>query len=162
LDWQAIAGVAGAVIAVGALVFSYLQWRDAHESDRLRLLLGEKETVAYEASRIAAGQAKVSRDVLDALMLAALFESSDRARIQVYRALDILTDDDRKVVLEVRSKYVRAALTYEPGLDLKNFCERLGQLDAAVTWISAGDGETEEELIQEICPQHAARRQKRT
>jgi hypothetical protein len=44
----------------------------------------------------------VSKDVLDALILAALFEASDRARLQVYRALDQLEAGDRKIVAELR------------------------------------------------------------
>jgi hypothetical protein len=49
---------------------------NSRQTDRLKLLLGEKETVAFEASGIADGHAKVSKDILDALMLAALFVAS--------------------------------------------------------------------------------------
>jgi hypothetical protein len=114
------------------------------------LLLGEKETIAFEASRIADGHGKVSKDVVDALVLAALFESSDRARLQVYRALHALKGRDRTAVAELRMKYLRAAVAYKSGLDLANFCKRLTQLDKAVPWI-AEDQSDSPALIRTIC-----------
>jgi hypothetical protein len=127
-------------IAVAAIALAVSIWqaiRQAH-AHRLGLLLGEKETVGFEAIRIARRpNAWVREDALRALLLSAIFEGSDRARIQVYRALDVLRDREncRRQIIGFRRELVAAADRYEGAVDVGSFRKRVAQLDRAVPWI---------------------------
>jgi hypothetical protein len=128
--------LAAVIIALLALVFSVTQWIGSRRSERLRLLLGEKETMGFEAMRIANGTRFVSKDVVHALLLTTLLESSDRARLQIYRALDVMRHRHEAEIVRVRAQLVLAADLYEAGLDRGTFDKRLGQLDAALPWVA--------------------------
>lgn len=127
----------GAVaIAILALLFSVAQWFGTRRSERLRLLLGEMETVGFEAIRIARGRAAfLGRDVIHALVLSTLFEGSDRARLMVYRALDSIRTRHEGEIVAFRAELVSAADHYKAGVGLANFHKRLRQLDAALPWV---------------------------
>jgi hypothetical protein len=93
LEWLS-ADAAAAAIASLALLISASQWLLTRHAERVRLLLGEKETVGFEALRSTRSQKQrvfgFRYDRMDALVLAAVLEGSDRARLQVYRALEAL------------------------------------------------------------------------
>jgi hypothetical protein len=124
------------VIAAAALIVSLGQWFASLRSERIRLLLGEKETVAFEAIRVAEGKALTGRRTFDALVLASLLESSDRARIVIYRALDHSSQRQRVGIQAFRRELVQAAQQYAGSVDRDSFDKRLGQLDRAVPWIT--------------------------
>jgi hypothetical protein len=168
MDWEVVSTVAAAVGTVAAAVVAVIAFshslrqarrvdceRDlavkaAREAERTKFLLGEKETVAFEAGRIADGpRTAVPTETIQALVLAALFENSDRARLQVYRALDSLPDDQRDLVILTLEQDLTAAKTYRKGLDLGSFSRRLGQLHAALRW-TIPDDSMSAELKQEI------------
>lgn len=130
-----VADVVTGVIAALALAISTGQWLHTQRGDRLRLLLGEKETVGYEALRLARKPgARVSEEVVRALVLATLLERSDRARLQVYRALDCLPPRHKKEVIALRLELLQSARRYGHALDMRRFEHRLGQLEAALPW----------------------------
>jgi hypothetical protein len=168
VNWEAVGTVAAAVVAGGAFAHSLWQARRAdgdraraaaaaRETDRMRLLLGEKETVAFQAGQIAdAPGTKVSEEMIHALILAALFENSDRARLQVYRALDALQQRQRAIVVAALEEDLRAAERYHDGLDLGSLSKRVAQLRAAVKW-TIPDGSVSAKLTQEIFTESEAR-----
>jgi hypothetical protein len=123
-------------VAIAALSFSIAQWVESHRSNRLRLLLGEKETVGFEAIRIARRRTRfIASDTIRALMLSTLFEGSDRARVQVYRALDNIRDRHQGQIIAFRNELAQAAQRYGPAVDIASYKKRLGQLDAALPWV---------------------------
>jgi hypothetical protein len=168
MDWEVVSTVAAAVgtvaaAGIAAIAFAHsleqarradherdLAVGAAREEERMKFLLGEKETVAFEAGRIADAPGKaVPKEMIQALVLAALFENSNRARLQVYRALDGLRQDQRGLVVLALEQHLAAAKTYRKGLDLDSFSKRLGQLHAALRW-TIPDDSTSAELKQEI------------
>jgi hypothetical protein len=127
---------------------SGLQWFMSQRTERLRFLLGEKETVAYEAERISRrGRHRPTRkETIRVLVLTALFEGSDRARLQVYRALTALRPRHEEFIRKFRAKIVHDAEEFGGWLDLKEqrldltyLGKRLGQLDGALPWIAPED-----------------------
>jgi hypothetical protein len=171
VGWEAAGTLAAAVVAAAAFAHSLWQARRAgrerdqaaaaaHELERMRFLLGEKETVAFQAGRIADAPAtEVSEEIIQALILAALFEASDRAWLQVYRALDTLQQRQKAIVVAALERYLQVAQKYHDGLDLGSFSKRLGQLHDAVKW-TIPDGSVSAQLKQEILM--AASRRQRT
>ena len=135
MDWESAAAFIAAIAFIHSLWQAHRADRARERADRMRFLLGEKETVAFEAGRIAdkPGRA-VPREMIQALVLAALFESSDRARLQVYRALGSLGGDQKKLVIGALEADLEAAAKYRRGLDLDSFNDRLRQLHAALEW----------------------------
>jgi hypothetical protein len=133
LDWEAAAAFIAAIALFHSLWQARRVDRERERADRMKFLLGEKETVAFEAGRIAQG-AEISSEMIQALVLAALFENSDRARLQVYRALDSLPEPQKAVVVAALDADMRAAEKYRDGLDLRSFTTRRGQLQAALPW----------------------------
>jgi alkanesulfonate monooxygenase SsuD/methylene tetrahydromethanopterin reductase-like flavin-dependent oxidoreductase (luciferase family) len=92
-----------ATVAALALAITAAQWFASRGAQRVRFLLGEREAVGYQAMRISHRPgAFVTQDEIRALILAATFESSDRARLQVYRALDVLRDRHEASILAFR------------------------------------------------------------
>ena len=135
--WNGIA----VVVAVIAFVFSVAQWMDRRRSDYIRLLLGERETVAYEAFEITHHPArKISGDAARALVLSTLFLGSDRARLQVYEALDTIGGGPaRAEIVGARSRLGGVLEKYGPAFDeadTRNYTKRLAQLDKALPWIT--------------------------
>lgn len=142
---EAIGTLAAAGIALIALAHSLWQGHRAdaerEHTEQMRFLLGQRATVAFEAGRIADGRgADVPKEMIQALVLAALFEASDRARLQVYRALDSLPPHQKAIVVAALEEDLRAADKYQRGLDLRRFAKRLGQLHAAVAWTVPAGG----------------------
>jgi hypothetical protein len=70
----------------------------------VKALQGEKESIGYEAHRIATGSWPTSVDeraeIRDALCLAAIFEGSDRSQAIVYRALKQHPSEEREQLKE--------------------------------------------------------------
>jgi hypothetical protein len=124
------------VIAAAAFAVSLAQWFSAWNNERIRLLLGAKETVAFEAIRVADGKLRTSRRTYEALVLASLLERSDRARIVIYRALDEASDRRRDRIREFRRDLMEASQKYEGSIDRNSFDVRLDQLDRAIPWIA--------------------------
>ena len=125
------------MVAALALAFSTMQWLQSQRERQLGLLLGEKETASYQALRIARRpNARISEDVIRALVLVTLFESSDRARMQVYRALDSLPERHRREVVALRNELRESAHQYGDALDVGSFEKRLAQLETALPWIA--------------------------
>lgn len=123
-------------LAVVALGVSVAQWAAARHADRIKLLLGEKETVGFQALQIAKRpNRRVPDDVIRALVLATLLESSDRARVQLYRALETLQKRHQRQIIAVRNELGASADAYRDVLDLSRYDRRVGQLDAALPWI---------------------------
>jgi len=99
-DWIAIAAVLVAIVL--PLTLRFYDQRNAQQIRRndqeharrtnmVRALQGEKESVGYEAYRIATegwpSSASERAEIRDALCLAAIFEGSGRTQAMVYRAL---------------------------------------------------------------------------
>ncbi|MEV0284771.1 hypothetical protein AB0H36_11705 [Kribbella sp. NPDC050820] len=128
-------------VAAAALLISLWQVVGAARAQRLRLLLGDRIAVAFQADQIAAGRARfVSKSVVRAL------EPSDRARLQIYRALDEMNRRQRDCARDFRATLIIATIRYatvpradassgESAVDLTNFTKRRDQLDAALPWI---------------------------
>ncbi|MGW6129712.1 hypothetical protein ACWFNE_06780 [Cellulomonas sp. NPDC055163] len=134
-----MAEMAAMIVAALALLVSVLQWIAAQRSEKVRLLLGEKESAGYQALQIVRKPgAKVPDDVLWALMLVTIFESSDRARIQVYRALDELRPSYERTMKDFRGELVKSGTRYADAVDIDSLRARLRQLDRAVPWIAVG------------------------
>jgi hypothetical protein len=130
--------VIAVVVAALALAFSTMQWLQSQRERQLGLLLGEKETASYQALRMARRpDARISEDTIRALVLVTLFESSDRARMQVYRALDCLPQQHRREVVALRDELRDSAHRYGDALDVGSFEKRLGQLERALPWVAA-------------------------
>jgi hypothetical protein len=128
-----------AAVAVLALAISLWQWFSSRRTERVRLLLGEKETVGYEATRVAhRKRLRIPDDEIRALVLAAVFEGSDRARLQVYRALDTLRPKYGNQITSFRAEILQSKRLYGQRLDLNYLDKRLDQLDAALPWIADG------------------------
>jgi hypothetical protein len=125
------------VVASLAFLLSLTQWLERQRANRIRFLLGEKETVGFEAIRIARGATRlISEDTIRALLLATTFEGSDRARAQVFMALDTLRQDRQDQIVALRADLERSTERYAHALDLNRFERRLRQLDAALPWIA--------------------------
>ena len=123
-------------LAVVALVVSIAQWAAARHADRIKLLLGEKETVGFQALQIVKRpNRRVPEDVIRALVLATLLESSDRARVQIYRALETLRKRHQRQIVAFRNELGASADAYREILDLARYDRRVEQLDAALPWI---------------------------
>ncbi|KAF2415975.1 hypothetical protein [Microbacterium sp. B35-30] len=124
------------LIAVVAVLLSAAQWFHSWRNDRVRLLLGEKEAVAFEAIRLSRSKRPFASDAaIRALLLATLLESSTRVRLQLYNALDNLEPRyGRKIRSEVML-LIDAAIRYQRGADLASFRERMSQLATAVAWV---------------------------
>lgn len=125
-----------ATIAVVALLLTVYQLLDHLRSERIRLLLGDKEAVAHAAMSIAmSSRPRASRQVVQALVGAALFEGSDRARLVVYAALKRLTESKRsktKAAVDGALKFFRDSRdTFEKAVDPGSFDKRLRQLSSA-------------------------------
>lgn len=130
-------------LAVVALGVSVAQWAAAQHADRIKLLLGEKETVGFQALQIAKRpNRRVPDDVIRALVLATVFESSDRARVQVFRALEILRKRQQQQIIAFRTELDTSADAYREILELARYDRRVKQLDDALPWIK--DGSTPE------------------
>ncbi len=125
------------IAAILALVLTTAQWLQSQREDRIKLLLGEKETAGFQALKIARHpQVRVSDDMLRALILVTIFEASDRARMQIYRALDALKTRHEARIVGFRAEIVDAARRYGDAVDVRSFNLRLGQLDTALPWIA--------------------------
>ncbi|MFE0252342.1 hypothetical protein [Streptomyces sp. NPDC059010] len=128
MDGSKIASFASSAAAIVAVILSVISLvsrrTDRREAERLReadqrearresvvrALLGEKESVAYEAySIIEHGWSTMddegNRDRLNALCLAAVFERSDRAKSLIFRALD--NYPQKREIKEVIDKLMR-------------------------------------------------------
>jgi hypothetical protein len=143
-----------ALIAALALLISLTQWLQTQLSNRLKGLQGEKETLGFEAVAIAhrgkwqqwiPGR-RISTPVLRALMLSTVFEPSDRARIQVYSALEKIRSSHEAKIVSFRG-YLGETLEHYKNLkdrndeviiDTDSFKKRLDQLDAALPWAIDG------------------------
>jgi hypothetical protein len=88
-----------------------IQWLQSQREHQLGLLLGEKETASYQ--------------------------SSDRARMQVYRALDSIPERHQREVVALRDELRESAHPYGDALDVGSFEKRLGQLEHALPWVAA-------------------------
>jgi hypothetical protein len=123
-------------VAVVALCVSLAQWAVAGHAGRIKLLLGEKESVGFQALQIAKRpNRRVPDDEIRALVLATLLESSDRARVQVYRALETLRRRHERQIVAFRYELGASADAYRKILDLDRYDRRVRQLDAALPWI---------------------------
>jgi hypothetical protein len=132
-----LVAVIAVIVAALALAISIIQWLQSQREHQLGLLLGEKETASYQALRIARHpNVRISEDVIRALVLVTLFESSDRARMQVYRALDCLPERHQREVVALRDELRDSAHQYGDALDVGSFEKRLGQLERALPWVA--------------------------
>lgn len=149
-----------ALIAALALLISLAQWLQTQRSNRLKGLQGEKETLGFEAVAIThrgnwqqwiPGR-RISTSVLRALMLSAVFEASDRARIQVYSALEKLQSSHKAKIVSFRG-YLSETLEHYMNLkdengkviiDTNSFKKRLDQLDAALPWAIEGHRQSQQ------------------
>lgn len=104
-DWIALAA---AVIALAALVLRFVDKRESRHASVMTALQGDKEAVGYEAYRLGEeGWPKPGKrrsDLRDALYLAFVFESSDRTRALIHRALKSYPPDDRAELVETLKK----------------------------------------------------------
>jgi hypothetical protein len=138
-------------IAALALLISLGQWLQSQRSNRLKALQGDKETLGFEAATIVHRPRwkqqipgwRISTGVLRALILSTVFESSDRARVQVYTALDKLRSSHEAQIVSFRA-YLGETLDRYNDLkdkestaiiDTSSFRKRLAQLDTALPWI---------------------------
>jgi hypothetical protein len=138
---ETLAVAVAVAVAVVAFIFSVAQWIESRRSDRIKLLLGEKETVAFEAIRITRRPNMfIAKDTLRALVLSTLFEGSDRARIQVYGALDKIRARHQQNIVALRTELGQAAQRYGSAVDIESYKKRLRQLDAALPWVVGGSG----------------------
>ncbi len=123
------------VVAAAALVVSLGQWFAAWRSERIRLLLGEKETVAFEAIRVSGRRSFAGRRTYEALVLASLLESSNRARIVIYRALNVASPKRRGQIMVFKRALDEAAKDFASSIDRGSFDRRMSQLERALPWI---------------------------
>jgi hypothetical protein len=139
-----------ALIAALALLISLAQWLQTQRSNRLKSLQGERETLGFEAVAIVhrgkwqqriPGR-RISTPALRALMLSTVFEASDRARIQVYSALEKIRSTHEAKIVSFRG-YLGETLEHyrnlkdendEVIIDTNSFKKRLDQFDAALPW----------------------------
>jgi hypothetical protein len=142
-DWPETVAAAAATVA---LAFSIAQWLGLKRDERLRLLLGQKETVAFEALRLVRRRRPLWRrrfddDTTSALLLASLLSKSDRTRIQLYRALDT---SDTRAQDAIRHTFIRLntdAEKYQKGLDdLDSFTKWSDQICRALPWLRGESG----------------------
>jgi hypothetical protein len=133
-DWPETVAAAAATVA---LAFSIAQWLGLKRDERLRLLLGQKETVAFEAL----WRRRFDDDTTSALLLASLLSKSDRTRIQLYRALDT---SDTRAQDAIRHTFIRLntdAEKYQKGLDdLDSFTKWSDQICRALPWLRGESG----------------------
>jgi hypothetical protein len=144
-DWPET--VTAAVAAV-ALAITIAQWLGLKRDERLRLLLGEKETVAFEALRLVRRRRPPWRRGLDddttsALLLASLLSKSDRTRIQLYRALDTPDGRARDVIRLMFGDLRTDAKKYQAGMDdLDSFNKWSHQICGALPWLCEDEGKS--------------------
>ncbi|HTW72023.1 MAG TPA: hypothetical protein VMB34_30455 [Acetobacteraceae bacterium] len=86
--------IAGMAFGVSFSTFAIAEWRNrrARKAERIKNLLGDRSTIAYAALRIldeGLPEKKSERaPVIEAIIHACIFESSDRARALLYQVID--------------------------------------------------------------------------
>jgi hypothetical protein len=95
------------IVAVIGVGFGIIQYRRAQQLEDVRALLGEKETVGFAAVQLGQrglpSKEQQRRLVLDAIMQACLFASSDRARVLLYWVMkENLRSHDQEVKVAFR------------------------------------------------------------
>jgi mannose-6-phosphate isomerase-like protein (cupin superfamily) len=141
-----------ATIAVGASAFvlSAAQWWRSAMDARTHLLLADKEAVTFAAVAMTTRErrTKVGVETVRALVGAAVLESSDRARLFVYGALDKLAKDPRswRLVQDEVLRHVEVFDRYSEAIDDASFQKRMTQLQAALPALGIPDHVTTKDL----------------
>ena len=132
-DWIALGAL---TVALFSALFSFIQWRRTSQEALVKALQGDKAAIAFAADWVANNGLPRKRayrsQLLNALCLAAVFESSDRARAWVYGALRRYRDEYHWELEEKLNAIEETFGGSEDILDLKRGVNRLTQLREAL------------------------------
>ncbi|MFC8350046.1 hypothetical protein [Streptomyces sp. NPDC057280] len=133
---KALVGALALVISIVSLVLARLADIRSRKAEVIRNLLGEKETVAFGALKLLRDGLPPKRSdrdlVIDAVMQACVFESSDRARALLYRAIELNREQHEPEFLDAFHRVEKSFKAMDvygfsvAELDLKNGHTRLG------------------------------------
>jgi hypothetical protein len=96
--------VVASIVAALALLVTVVRWAASQRSERVGLVLGEKESAGNRALQIARTTRESARRHHPSADLVTTVERSDRARIQIYRALDELRPRCERAVKDFRAE----------------------------------------------------------
>ena len=139
VDASAVAATASAVIAVFALGFGFYQYFERRRQQLLIDLQGDKEAVAAVATRVRRGKLpwrkRDRRELLEAMCLATVFESSGRSRSLLYAALAkaMTRQESRKEIITNVEDITTVITRNSPYTDLARAHRRLFALRAALS-----------------------------
>ena len=142
--WMAIAAVLVSLVALG---YSYQQSKAAEHNEILKALQGEKESVGFMALQLIQDPkltTSANRERLyAALCLAFVFESADRARALVLRALQKSAQNtqDRDTIIAIIKDVRTNFINYEAAMEsdgLQKYYPRLDRLEASINRIGKG------------------------
>jgi hypothetical protein len=127
------------LLSIVSLVITLREKRREKRQSLVKALQGERESVAFVAYRLYQNpklpRGSTADEIIAALCLAWMFESSDRARAIVLAALRALQPRHAKRIQSVREHLGGIADAYAgiPDTDIRRGYERLEQLDHALS-----------------------------
>jgi hypothetical protein len=139
VDASTAAATASAVIAVLALGFGFIQYRERRRQQLLIDLQGGKEAVAAVATRVRHGELpwrqQHRRELLEAMCLTAVFERSGRSRSLIYAALvkAMIREESRKEIISSVEDISAIITRNSPYTDLARARRLLFALRAALS-----------------------------